>query len=329
MHFLALLLVLVLSSIAAPRAAEAQPAGKAPRVGYLSWFSRSDPWDQRGVEAFRQGLRDLGYLEGHSIAIEYRWAEEKYERLPDLAAELVRLKVDVILAPGIHVTQAAKQATKTIPIIMVAVNDPIATGLVATLARPGGNITGLSLMAPELVGKQLEFLREVVPTVSRVAVLWNPTNPGQAPQLREAEVAARALGVQLQPVEARGPSEIDGAFAAMTRERADALLVLADILLQAQGKRIADLATHNRLAAIYGHLRHVEAGGLIVYGVNVFDLYRRAATYVDKILKGAKPAELPVEQPMKFELVINLKTAKALGITIPPTLLFLADEVIR
>jgi putative ABC transport system substrate-binding protein len=315
--------------LATPLAAEAQPAGKMPRIGYLSLFSRSDPWGQRGIAAFRHGLRDLGYVEGRTIAIEYRWAEEKPPRLPGLAAELVHLKVDVIVAGGGQVVEAARQATATIPIVMVAVNDPVTTGLVATIARPGGNITGASLIAPELVGKQLELLKEVVPTVSRVAVLSNPLNPSNAPQLREAEVAARALRVRLQPLEVREPGGIDRAFEAMRRERADALLVLSDVMLSTHGQRIADLATKSRLAAVYGHVRHAETGGLIVYAVNVFDLYGRTSTYVDKILKGAKPADLPVEQPTKFELVINAKTAKALGLTIPSSVLARADEVIQ
>ena len=314
--------------LAAPLAAEAQPV-RMPRVGFLSVRSRSDPQIQLQLDAFWQRLRELGYVEGQNIAIEYRGAEEKYGRLPDLVAELVRLKVDVIVASGITATQAAQQATKTIPIVMAGVNDPIASGLVTSVARPGGNITGLSLTAPELVGKQLQLLREVVPKVSRVAVLWNPANPGNPPQLREAEVAARVLGVRLQPLEAHGPSEIDRAFVAMTRERAGALLVLADAMLNIERKRIADLAAKSRLPTVSAFGMHAEAGGLMAYGTNLLDQYRRAAYYVDKILKGAKPADLPVEQPTNFELVINLKTAKALGLTIPPSVLGRADEVIQ
>ncbi len=315
--------------LAAPVAAEAQPAGKVYRVGYLAAGSRSDSQSQRSLDAFRQGLRELGYVEGQSIAIEYRWAEWKYERLPDLAAELVRLKVDVIVTGIVPAIQAAKQATRTIPIVMAVVVDPVATGLVASLARPGGNITGLSMIAPELVGKQLELLREVVPKVSRVAILWNPANPGNAPQLQEAEVAARRLGVWPRPLEAQGPNEIDSAFAAMTRERAGALLVLVDSMLLSQRERIADLAAKSRLPAVYGLRAHAEVGGLMAYAANALDMYRRAAIFVDKILKGAKPADLPVEQPTKFELVINLKTAKALGLKIPQSLLLRADEVIQ
>ena len=327
---LQLTVALVLGLVAAPLAAAAQrPAGKMPRVGVLSPRSGSDPQAQLQLEAFRQGLRELGWAEGQNIIFEYRWAEGKYERFPDLLAELIRLKVDVIVTPSMPVTHAAKQATKTIPIVMLGVNDPIANGLVASLARPGGNITGLSIVAPELVGKHLELLREVVPTVSRVAVLLNPTNPGTASQLREAEVAGRALGVRLQPLEARAPGEIDTAFAAMTRERAGAILVLSDAMFNIERKRIADLTARSRLPSVYAWGGHAEAGGLMAYGVNLLDHYRQAATYVDKILKGAKPADLPVAQPTKFELVINLKTAKALRLTIPPSLLIRADQVIE
>jgi putative ABC transport system substrate-binding protein len=313
--------------LAAPLAAEAQQAGRVPRVGFLSAGSRSDSV-QRVVDEFRQGLRELGYVEGQTIAIEYRWAEGKEERLPDLASELVHLKVDVIVATIAAAVRAAKHATKAIPIVMV-VNDPVAAGFVASVARPGGNITGLSMMSPEVVGKQLELLTQVVPKISRVAVLANPANPGNAAQLRQAEVVARALGMRLQPLEAHSPSEIDRAFAAMTRERAGALLVLLDPILAREREQIADLAAKGHLPAMYALRLHVEVGGLIAYGANIFDLYRRTAIYVDKILKGAKPGDLPVEQPTKFELVINLKTAKALGLTIPPSLLQRADEVIQ
>ena len=285
---------------------------------------------QQGGKAFRQGLRDLGYVEGQNIAIEYRWAEGRFERLPDLAAELVRLKVDVIVSVVTQASLAAKNATRTIPIVMVAAGDPLGSGLVASLARPGGNVTGPSSMLAELAGKELELLKETVPNVSRVAVLWNPANAvWQAQMLRATEVAARALGLQLQLLEARGPDELEGAFAAMTRERASALLVQVDVIFALHARRIADLAAKRRLPAMYGSREHVEAGGLISYAPNVPDVFRRAATYVDKILKGAKPADLPVEQPTKFELVINLKTAKALGLTIPQAVLIRADEVIR
>jgi putative ABC transport system substrate-binding protein len=315
--------------LAAPLAAEAQPREKVPRVGYLSPGSPSEPFRRRRFEALRQGLHELGYVEGQNIGIESRWAEGKYDRYPALAADLVRLKVHVIVAVGGPATQAVQQATRTIPIVMSVVIDPVGSGLVPSLAHPGGNVTGLSMMAPDLVGKQLELLKEVVPKVSRVALLRNPTNPGSASQLREAEAAARALGVQLQTLEARGPQEIDSAFAAMTREQAGALVVLTDSIFTNQARQIAELAAKRRLPAMYGLREHGEAGGLMVYGPHPLDLERRAATFVDKILKGAKPADLPIEQPSKFELVINLKTAKALGLTIPQSLLLRADDVIQ
>jgi putative ABC transport system substrate-binding protein len=269
---------------------EAQPAGMVPQVGYLSALSRSSPEVQRYLDAFRQELRELGYVEGQTIAIEYRWAEGRVEQLPDLAAELVRLKVNVLVASGgLPVAQAAQQPTTAIPIIMTGPADPVAAGLVASLARPGGNITGLAIISHELVGKELELLREVVPKVSRVAVLWNPANPGNTLQLRTAEASARALGVRLQPLEARGPSELDRAFATMTRERAGALLVLLDSMLLAQREKIAALAAKNRLPAVYGFPLHVQAGGLMAYSANQLDVSRRVASFVDRILKGAKP----------------------------------------
>jgi len=313
----------------APLVGEAQPAGKVPRIGFLSPSSPSDPRTQRFREAFRQGLRELGWVEGQNIAIEYRWAEERTERLADLASELVSLKVDVIVVATTPAIQAAKQATGTIPIVMTAVVDPVATGFVASLARPGRNITGLSMMSSDLVGKQMQLLKELVPKISRVALLWNPANPSNAPQLRRAQDAASALAVRLQPLEARGPDEIDSAFAAMTRERAGAVIVLVDTVFIAHRARIAGLAAKSRLPAVYGLTDHAQAGGLMAYGANTADLYRRAATYVDKILKSAKPADLPVEEPSKFELVINLKTAKALGLTIPPSVLVRSDQVIE
>ena len=315
--------------LAVPLAADAQPA-EVPRVGYLNPGSLSDPTSQRRLEAFRQGLRDLGYVEGQNIAIESRWAEGKYDRYPALAADLVRLKVDVIVAQGGAATQAVQQATRTIPIVMSIVLDPVGSGLVPSLARPGGNVTGTSFMGPDLVGKQLQLLKEVVPKVSRVALLRNPANPASALGLRDAEAAARALGVRLQALEARDPQEIDSAFAAMTRERAGALLIFPDPIFGNQRRQIAELAAKRRLPAIHGGLpEYAEAGGLMVYSPNILDLTRRAATFVDKILKGAKPADLPVEQPTKLELVINLRTAKAIGLTIPPSLLQRADQVIE
>ena len=283
-------------------------------------------------EAFLQGLRDLGYVEGRNVVIEYRYAEGKLERLPALAAELVALKVDVIVAAGTLAALAAKQATRTLPIVFAAAADPVTDGLVTSLARPGGNVTGLSNLAPELVGKRLELLKQAVPGVSRVAVLWQPGGLGERTEkdmLKGADVAARALGVRLQFVEARGPADFDRAFSDMTRARAGALTVLGSPMFFTERRRLVDLAAKNRLPAVYTLREFVDAGGLMSYGPNIADLFRRAATYVDKILKGAKPADLPVEQPTKFELVINLKTAKALGLTIPPSLLGRADEVVQ
>jgi putative ABC transport system substrate-binding protein len=307
--------------LAAPLAAEAQ----VPHIGYLSPLSLTD-----GIvlEAFRQGLRELGYVEGQTIVIEYRFAEGRPERLPAFAAELVRLKLNVIVATSSPAPEAAKQATRTIPIVFAVVGDPVAAGLVASLARPGGNITGLSTMGSEVVGKQLELLKEIVPKVSRVAVLQNPRNVNAPATLREAEGAARTLGVQLHILHASTSAEIDAAFAAMRSQHVGGVLVLRDAFLREQRTRIAALAAKSRLPAVYGNREAAEAGGLIAYGASVTQMYRHAATYVDKILKGAKPADLPVEQPTKFELVINLKTAKALGLTIPPSLLQRADEVI-
>src|SRR5262245_56582329 len=329
MRVIGLAVVVAVSLILAPHIAEAQQRDQIPRVGYLSPGSPSDAVRLRRFEAFRQRLRELGYVEGQNIAIEPRWAEGKYDRYPDLAADLVRLKVDAIVALGGAAAKAAQHATRTIPIVMSVVIDPLGSGLVSSLAHPGGNLTGTSMMASDLVGKQFEVLKEVVPKVSQVALLWNPANPGSAPQLREAETVARALGVSLQLLEARNPQEIDSAFAAMTRARAGALVILTDAIFTNQVKQIADLATRRRLASIYGQREYVEAGGLMVYSSNPFDLERRTATFVDKILKGAKPADLPIEQPSKFDLVINLKTAKALGLTIPSSLRLRADHVIE
>jgi putative ABC transport system substrate-binding protein len=281
------------------------------------------------VEAFLEGMRALGYVEGQHFVLEVRAAVGHYEQLPALAAELVQLKPEVIVAQGTPAALAAKDATTTIPIVIVGVGDPVESGLVASLARPGGNITGLSVLLPELVGKQLEFLKDVLPTVSRVAVLWNPANPAHALQMREADVAAQRLGVQLHRVEVRSPDAFDSAFAAMTSAHADALLVLVDNVFFEHRRRLAELAAMSHLPTMYQGQSFVEAGGLISYWASPPDGWRRGATYVDKILKGAKPADLPVERPTKFELVINLKTAKELGIMMPPSLLLLADEVIQ
>ncbi len=329
MKFCRAVLLVTLGLLAAPLAAPAEQPGKVFRIGILGNVPLTDPEGARVWGAFIQGLRELGYVEGQNITIERRFSEGKYERLPDLAADLVRLKVDVIVAPATNPVFAAKQATRTIPIVMTGSGDAVGSGLVASLARPGGNVTGLSTLAPEIVGKQLELLKEIVPRVSRVAVLWNPTNQINPLVLGEAKVAARSLGVQLQLLEARRPDDFEGAFAVMTRERAGALLVLGDGMFLLHPTRIADLSAKSRLPAMYQGKQFVDAGGLMAYGPSLRDNFRRAATYVDKILKGAKPADLPVEQPTKFELVINLKTAKALGLTIPQSILIRADEVIR
>jgi putative tryptophan/tyrosine transport system substrate-binding protein len=322
--------ILTISILLAPLVADAQPAGKVYRIGRLAPGS---PGGYLYIEVFRQALRELGYFEGQNLVMEYRWTEGQLERLPDLAAELVQLPVDVLVpSGGSTAIRAAQHATRTIPIVMVGASDPVAAGFVASLARPGGNITGLSLLSPELVGKRLEILKETVPQSTHVAVL---ANPGAAPTLGSTTtssltVAAQTLGLHLQVVELRRAEELDDAFAAMTRAGADALHVLGDsLLLDGLRGRIADLAAQYRLPAMYAWRMNAEAGGLMSYGVSLAERHRRAAIYVDKILKGAKPAELPVAQVATFELVINLKTAKALGLTIPPIMLFRADEVIE
>jgi putative tryptophan/tyrosine transport system substrate-binding protein len=327
MRRIGLAVVLTISLILAPLAAEAQQATKIFRIGYLA--TNPTPHFQ---EAFRQGLRDLGYVAGRNVAVEYRDAEGKYDRLPALAAELVALKVDVLVAASTPAALSTKQATKTILIVFTAVADPVTSRVVTSLAQPGGNVTGLSVLAPELVGKCLELLTQAVPGVKRVAVLWQPGAVGERTEkdtLKEADVAARALGMRPQFVEARGPENFDRAFSNMTRARADALAVLTSSMFFGERRRLVDLAAKNRLPAVYPWREGVDAGGLMAYGPDLADLYRRAATHVDKILKGTKPGDLPVEQPMKFELVINLKTAKALGLTIPPSVLGRADQVIE
>jgi putative tryptophan/tyrosine transport system substrate-binding protein len=307
--------------------AEAQQPKKVPRIGLLSTVSSSSIASR--IEAFRQGLRELGYIEGKSVVIEYRWAEGKLDRLPALVAELVRLKVDVIVSAGPLPTRAAKEATVTIPIVMTTDTDPVGNGFVASLARPGGNITGLSSLAPEISGKQLELLKEVVPKLSHVALLGNSTEPGNAQLLKETELAAGALAVQLQYLDVRNPKDIETAFRAASKGRADAVLVLTSQVFTSHRKQLVELAVKNRLPVTYFRREFVEDGGLMSYAVNQLDLDRRAASYVDKILKGAKPSDLPVEQPMKFEFIINLKTAKEIGLTIPPNVLARADKVIR
>ena len=307
----------------APRAPEAQPPPHVYQIGYLLGGTREqEPF----LAEFLEAMRALGYVEGQNLIMEYRAAEDHYERLPALAAELVRRKVDVLLAVITPAALAAKQATSTIPIVMMGVGDPVGSGLVASLARPGGNVTGVASLFPDLIGKQLEFLKDVLPTVSRVAVLWNPANPAHARVVQTAAVAAQRLGVQVHPVEARGPEALDSAFAAMTNAHADALLVVGDAMVFEHRRRLAELAALSHLPTMHNIQPFVEAGGLMAYGPSTRDLRRRAATYVDKILHGAKPADLPVEQPTKFELVINLKTAQALGLTMPPSLLLLADS---
>jgi putative ABC transport system substrate-binding protein len=317
-----------LGLLVAPRATRAQHAAKAPRIGLLGGSPAASPLR----EAFRQGLRDLGYVEGRNVMIEYRFDEGKLERLPALVAELVALEVDVILAGSTSAALAAKQATRTLPIVVAGIRDPVGSGLVSSLARPGGNVTGLSLLAPDLVGKRLEQLKQAVPGVTRVAALWH--RGGQVERadkdiLKEAEAAARALGVQLQIVEVRGPADLDRAFSDMASARAGALAVLGGTMLFNERRRLVDLAATNRLPAVYPVREFVDAGGLMFYGANTADAWRRAATYVDRILKGTKPGDLPVEQPSKFELVINLKAAKALGLAIPPSLLQRADQAIE
>jgi putative ABC transport system substrate-binding protein len=304
----------------------AQPK-KVPRIGYLCPTRPSSLLNR--TEAFRQGLKKLGYIEGNNIALEYRWAEGKFDRLHDLAAELVRLKVDVIVTCGPAATRAAKESTNTIPIVMTFDSDPVGSGFVASLARPGGNITGLSALAPEISGKQLELLKEIVPKLSRVAVLGTSTQAGNAQSLKEMELAAGAFNVQFQYLDVLDPKDIETAFRAATKARADALLVVVSVVLIDHRTQIANLALKSRLPVTYYRREFVEDGGLMSYGVSYTDLDRRAAVYVDKILKGAKPADLPVERPTKFELVISLKAAKQIGLTIPPNVLARADRVIR
>ncbi len=325
----AFIVLFAVAVVVMPLAGEAQQATSLARVGFLMPFPPSDPRVPRFLQAFRQGLHELGYVEGQNIAIEFRSAEGKYDRLSALAAELVRLKVNVIVTVASPATQAAKQATETIPIVMVNIADPVASGFVASLARPAGNITGSSLMLPEMVAKQLELLKEVLPKVPRVACLGNPTNPNYAAGLPHAQDAARALGVRLQPVEIRNSTDIDSAFAAMARDRAGALIVFTDAVTLDYRTRLADHAIRRRLPTVSGVSEFAEAGGLLAYGPRLTDGYRRAASYVDKILKGAKAADLPVEQPTTFELVVNLKTAKVLGLTIPHSVLQRADQVIQ
>jgi putative ABC transport system substrate-binding protein len=305
----------------------AQQPAKVPRIGFL--IAASTSANTARNDAFRHGLREVGYVEGKNIIIEWRSAEGKADRLPGLAAELVRLKVDIIVSGGPSTTRAAKEATSTIPIVMAQDPDPVGSGFVASLARPGGNITGLATLTPELSGKRLELLKEVVPKLSRVAVLGTSTRPGNAQELREVELAAGAFKVQLKYLDVLGPKDIETAFRAASQRQADALLVLGGPVLISHRTQVVEFVVKSRLPATYDRPEFVEEGGLMTYSVSSTDLFRRAATYVDKILKGAKPADLPVEQPTKFEFIINLKAAKQIGLVIPPNVLARADKVIR
>ena len=322
------IIVLVIGlALASVELAEAQQAKKVPRIGFLTATSASSQVPR--LEAFRQGLRDLGYFEGKTITIEYRFAEEKLDRVPHLAAELVHLKVDIIVTGGGTSTRAAKEATVTIPIVMGFDNDPVGSGFVASLARPGGNITGLSSLSPEISGKQLELLKEIVPKLSRVAVFGNSSAPGNSQALKEIELASGAFGVKLQYLEVRNATEIETVFRAASKGRAEAVLVLPSPINLSARRQIVDRAAKSQLPAIYWATEFVEAGGLMAYNVSFTDLFRRAATYVDKILKGRNPTDLPVEQPVKFEFIINLNAAKQIGLTIPPNVLARADKVIK
>jgi putative tryptophan/tyrosine transport system substrate-binding protein len=321
--------ITLLSGTAAawPLVARAQQAGKVWRIGILD--TTSVALNAANFDALRQGLRQHGYIEGQNLVIDYRSADGRVERFPDLAAELVHLKVDLIVTRGTPAVVAVKNATKTIPVVMAASGDPIGAGVVAGLARPGANVTGLSAFVTELQAKRLELLKELVPGINRIAALLNMSSPATPPQWEQTKAAARTLAIEPQLLDVRKPEDLNRAFETAIRQRAEALVVGINALTQANRRPIADLATKHRLPAIYASREFVDAGGLVAFGVNYPDLYRRAATYVDKILKGAKPADLPIEQPTKFEMVINLKTAKALGLDVPPTLLARADEVIE
>jgi len=320
-------LVLILSVLSAPHVAHAQPTGKVYRLGLLGSGSATA---QAGlVEALRDGLRERGWVEGRNILIDYRFAENRFDRLPDLAAELVRLKVDLIVAMPAAAAVAAKKATDTIPIVMASVANPVGLGLVASLARPGGNVTGLAGSAEDIYGKRLQLLKEATPNARRVAILSNPASATQPISVGNVKTAAQSLGVSLQLLEVRAPNDFDGAFAAMAKNRTEALLVVADPLFGTHAARLAELVAKYRLPSIYATRGEFDPGGLIFYGSSIPQQVRRAAVYVDKILKGAKPGDLAVEQPTKFDLVINLKTAKEIGITIPPSLLLRADQVLE
>ena len=321
--FICLLVTVFLCAVSS----QAQQPKKVPRIGFLNaLFPTTNP---ARIEAFRQGLRDAGYVEGKNIVLEYRYAERKVDRLSTLAAELVRLKVDVIVTSASQETRAAKAATSSIPIVMINEPDPVGTGLVASLARPGGNITGLSTLSPQLSGKRLELLKEIIPKLSRVAVLGNSSNPGNADTLKELELAAQALKVNIQYLDVPSANEIENSFREADKDRADAVLILSDSILTSRRQQVIGLAIKSRLPVSYPRPEFVESGGLMTYGVSLIENSRRAAAYVDKILKGAKPADLPVEQPTKFELIVNLKAAKQIDLTIPPNVLARADRVIK
>jgi len=323
--FFGLALSTLLLALSLP--AEAQQTAKVPRIGFLG--NSTAALEANLVGPFRDGLRDLGYVEGQNIVIEYRWAEGKYERFPALIAELIASKVDVIVAAGTPATQAYQKARTSIPLVMVAVGDPVGTGIVASLNRPGGNITGLTSISPELEGKRIELLREVIPKLSHIAVLWNPKNAFHAIENKEVETAAAALRMKVLYLAVEAKEQIGKAFAQILKERPGALLVLADRVFLHNRALIMDFATKHHLPGVYAYVELVEAGGLMSYGPNYGDMHRRAATYVDKILKGTKPTDLPVERPMKFELIVNLKAAKQIGVMIPQSVLFRADKVIR
>jgi ABC-type uncharacterized transport system substrate-binding protein len=323
-RIIGLLVSLALALLVAPLAA-APPPGQVYRIGFLS----TDPPAAHRWEALLDGLRERGYREGQNLVFERRFSEGHAEHFPELAAELVRLRVDCLIVTTTPAALAAQHATQTIPIVMTTALDPVGAGLVASLARPGGNLTGLSVLAPELIGKRMKLLQEVVPGMTRVAVLWNAANPAHAAAWEETQVAARALGLRLHAQDVRGPQDFEGAFARIAQARPEARLVLSDSLFGMHRQRIAAFATEQHLPSVFAEREWVMAGGLMSYGPSTPALYRRAATYVDKLLKGTKPADLPVEQPLQFELVLNLKTAQMLGLTMPPSLLFQADEVIR